>query len=90
MSFEGQRKMRKRAKKKKGIMMEDQMEESLDSINHLLNDVLIIILSMIPNEDVVKTSTLSKRCRSVWKKTSHLDFDVDHMINPLRRLSILP
>ncbi|KAJ4903569.1 putative FBD-associated F-box protein [Raphanus sativus] len=43
-------------------------------INELLDDLLVNILLLIPTKEVVATSLLSRRWRSVWKLVPKLDF----------------
>ncbi|CAG7907836.1 unnamed protein product [Brassica rapa] len=43
-------------------------------INELCDDLLVKILLQIPTEEVVATSLLSRRWRSVWKLVPKLDF----------------
>ncbi|KAI9083145.1 hypothetical protein K1719_034878 [Acacia pycnantha] len=62
--------------------------EDLDFISNLPNDILLAILSLLPVDEAVRTSILSKRWLSLWENTPHLDLDVMHMINPLTLLRI--
>ncbi|KAJ1430321.1 Leucine-rich repeat domain superfamily [Sesbania bispinosa] len=77
----------KRAKDK-AITMLDNMEEPPDFISRLPDEVLSSINSLLPIDDGVRTSILSKRWMSVWKKTQHLDFDAKRMIYPLTGFNI--
>ncbi|KAJ1430323.1 Leucine-rich repeat domain superfamily [Sesbania bispinosa] len=79
----------KRAKDK-AITMLDNMEEPSDFISRLPDEVLTSIISLLPIDEGVRTSILSKRWTSVWKKTPHLDFDAKHLIYPLIGLNISP
>ncbi|KAJ1430317.1 Leucine-rich repeat domain superfamily [Sesbania bispinosa] len=79
----------KRAKDK-AVTMLDNMEEPPDFISRLPDEVLSSIISFLPIDEGVKTSILSKRWTSVWKKTPHLDFDAKRMIYPLTGLNISP
>ncbi|KAI9083130.1 hypothetical protein K1719_034921 [Acacia pycnantha] len=64
--------------------------KDLDFISNLPNDILLTILSLLPVDEAVRTSILSKRWLSLWKNTPHLDLDVMHMIKPLTQLQISP
>ncbi|KAJ1423445.1 Leucine-rich repeat domain superfamily [Sesbania bispinosa] len=79
----------KRAKDK-AITMLDDMEKPPDFISRLPDEVLSSIISLLPIDEGVRTSILSKRWTSVWKKTPHLDFDAKRMIYPLTGLNISP
>ncbi|KAG2285655.1 hypothetical protein Bca52824_045259 [Brassica carinata] len=46
----------------------------MGNINELCDDLLVKILLQIPTEEVVATSLLSRRWRSVWKLVPKLDF----------------
>ncbi|XP_027342973.1 F-box protein At1g80960-like [Abrus precatorius] len=81
--------MTKRGRKNTKIF-NDYKEEPRDSLNRLPNEVLIIVLSILPIDDAVRSSVLSKRWRSLWKHVSHFDLDVEHMLQPLTMLSIPP
>ncbi|KAL0774932.1 hypothetical protein Bca101_040084 [Brassica carinata] len=47
---------------------------NMGNINELCDDLLVKILLQIPTEEVVATSLLSRRWRSVWKLVPKLDF----------------
>ncbi|XP_020879882.1 LOW QUALITY PROTEIN: putative F-box/FBD/LRR-repeat protein At3g49030 [Arabidopsis lyrata subsp. lyrata] len=48
-----------------------------DRISELPEDLLLQILSYIPTENVIATSVLSKRWRSLWKMVPNLKFDFE-------------
>ncbi|XP_027342972.1 F-box protein At1g80960-like [Abrus precatorius] len=77
-----QARMRKKVRKKE--------EELPDFINNLPDEILCMILSLLPVDEAVRTGILSKRWRSLWKHTSRLDFDVKHMIHPFSGLNKSP
>ncbi|KAJ1423444.1 Leucine-rich repeat domain superfamily [Sesbania bispinosa] len=77
-----------RRAKDKAITMLDDMEKPPDFISRLPDEVLSSIISLLPIDEGVRTSILSKRWTSVWKKTPHLDFDAKRMIYPLTGLNI--
>ncbi|KAJ4870742.1 FBD-associated F-box protein [Raphanus sativus] len=54
---------------------EDVMNK--DIISELPEALLLHILSYVPTKDIIATSVLSKRWRSVWKMVSKLSFDTD-------------
>ncbi|KAJ1423442.1 Leucine-rich repeat domain superfamily [Sesbania bispinosa] len=60
--------------KDKVITMLDDMEKPSDFISRLPDEVLSSIISLLPIDEGERTSILSKRWTSVWKKTPHLDF----------------
>ncbi|XP_056863735.1 FBD-associated F-box protein At3g49020-like isoform X2 [Raphanus sativus] len=63
-----------------------------DMISELPEALLLHILSYAPTKDVIATSVLSKRWRSVWKMVPKLSFetDVDHFsLEDVYRLLIL-
>ncbi|KAI9083139.1 hypothetical protein K1719_034872 [Acacia pycnantha] len=62
--------------------------EDLDFISNLPNEILLTILSLLPVDEAVRTSILSKTWLSMWKNTPHLDLNVMHMIKPLTKLQI--
>ncbi|KAJ1430318.1 Leucine-rich repeat domain superfamily [Sesbania bispinosa] len=74
----------------KAITMLDNMEEPPDFISRLPDKVLLSIISLLPIDEGVRTSILSKRLMSVWKKTPHLDSYAKCMIYPLTGLNISP
>ncbi|KAL8237711.1 hypothetical protein R6Q59_018792 [Mikania micrantha] len=47
----------------------------IDCINNLPDCILHHILSFLPTREVVQTSILSKRWKSLWTSVSNLDFD---------------
>ncbi|KAJ1423443.1 Leucine-rich repeat domain superfamily [Sesbania bispinosa] len=76
--------------KDKAITMLDDMEKPPDFKSRLPDEVLSSIISLLLIDEGVRTSILSKRWLSVWKKTPHLDFDAKRMIYPLTGLNISP
>ncbi|CAG7910236.1 unnamed protein product [Brassica rapa] len=46
-----------------------------DRISHLPDNLLFIILSLIPINDAMNTSLLSKRWKSLWKMMETLEYD---------------
>lgn len=62
--------------------------KNFDFISNLPNDILLNILSLLPVDEAVRSSILSKRWISLWKNTPYLDLDVKHMIKPLTQLWI--
>ncbi|KAF8108876.1 hypothetical protein N665_0104s0187 [Sinapis alba] len=46
----------------------------MENINELCDDLLVKILLLIPTKEIVATSLLSRRWRSVWKLVPKLDF----------------
>ncbi|CAA7056374.1 unnamed protein product [Microthlaspi erraticum] len=50
-----------------------------DRISELPDDLLLQILSSVPTEDVIATSALSKRWRSVWKMVPKLTFNYERL-----------
>ncbi|KAK7324451.1 hypothetical protein VNO77_28010 [Canavalia gladiata] len=57
-----------------------------DLLSNLPDEILCTILRLLPIDEAVRSSVLSKRWRFLWKQTSHLDFDVKHMIHPFTGL----
>jgi len=55
------------------LSIRDAVKE--DRISELPEDLLLQILSDIPTENVIATSVLSKRWRSLWKMVPNLTFD---------------
>ncbi|RZC49420.1 hypothetical protein C5167_017846 [Papaver somniferum] len=49
--------------------------DGMDQISNLSDDVLVIILSLVPTEQAVTTSFLSKRWKFLWNLLPELDFD---------------
>ncbi|XP_054813248.1 F-box protein At1g80960-like [Prosopis cineraria] len=60
----------------------------LDFISGLPDDILLTILSLLPIDEAVRSTILSKRWKSLWKKIFHFDLHVKHMIKPLTQLEI--
>ncbi|GAU28452.1 hypothetical protein TSUD_55030 [Trifolium subterraneum] len=56
------------------------MEVDIDLISSLPDDVLTSIISLLPGMEIVRTSVLSKRWETVWKYSSHLNFDQRQML----------
>ncbi|KAF3582166.1 hypothetical protein Bca4012_033299 [Brassica carinata] len=48
-----------------------------DRISELPEALLLHILSYVPTKDVIATSVLSKRWRSLWKMVPKLEFEFD-------------
>ncbi|TKY49281.1 F-box protein [Spatholobus suberectus] len=82
--------MMEKAAKKAMMMVDHNKEEPTDFFAPVPDKVLWSILSLLPIDEAVRTSILSKRWRSMWKHTTHLDLDVKHMIYPLGRLTTSP
>ncbi|KAJ1391871.1 Leucine-rich repeat domain superfamily [Sesbania bispinosa] len=82
--------MAEKDRKRNGVMMKDHKEEPQDSINRLPDEVFITILSKVPIDDAIRSSSLSKRWRFLWRQTVRLDFDVEHILQPLTRINISP
>ncbi|KAK7324458.1 hypothetical protein VNO77_28018 [Canavalia gladiata] len=57
-----------------------------DFINNLPDEILVNILSKLRIDEAVRCDVLSKRWFGLWKQTSHMEFDVRHMVNPLTKL----
>ncbi|XP_057432948.1 putative F-box/LRR-repeat protein At4g13960 [Lotus japonicus] len=53
------------------------MAPMADRISELPNELLFLILSFLPTEDIIATSLVSKRWRSLWLSVLTLDFDED-------------
>lgn len=62
--------------------------EDLNFISNLPDEILIIILSLLPIDEAVRSSIFSKRWESLWKHTTRLDLDAKHMTKPLTQLGI--
>ncbi|XP_010511668.1 PREDICTED: putative F-box protein At1g67390 [Camelina sativa] len=58
-----------------------------DRISKLPDDVLVRILATMSTEDVVKTSALSKRWKSVWKQVPFLHFNMLIDMNKMQPLA---
>ncbi|XP_028755350.1 F-box protein At1g80960-like [Neltuma alba] len=87
-NFTVKRKEKKRREKKMlGSKKKAKFKDS-DFISNLPDDILLTILSLLPVDEAVRSSILSKRWVSLWKNTPHLDFNVKHMIKPLTQLRI--
>ncbi|KAJ1395410.1 Leucine-rich repeat domain superfamily [Sesbania bispinosa] len=63
-----------------------QNDENGDLISKLPDEILTNILSKLHIDEAVRCSVLSKRWEGLWKQTSHIEFDVDHMIIPMTKL----
>ncbi|MCL7032927.1 hypothetical protein MKW94_022988 [Papaver nudicaule] len=61
--------------------------EPVDQINTLPDDVLLRILSLVPTEQAVTTSFLSKRWKSLWTLLPALDFDYVRFCEKFNALS---
>ncbi|CAA7025383.1 unnamed protein product [Microthlaspi erraticum] len=59
----------------------------MDIISQLSDDVLLRILSFVPTKDVVATSLLSKKWRSLWKLVPKLVYDNSNHIGENRIFS---
>ena len=60
---------------------------SLDLISTLPDEMLHIIITLVPTKSIVRTTVLSKRWRHLWCSVP-LDLTVDHNPSLVRRLSI--
>ncbi|RID74140.1 hypothetical protein BRARA_B01253 [Brassica rapa] len=49
----------------------------LDRISHLPDDLLLLILSLVPITNAVNTSILSKRWKSLWRMMQVLEYDAN-------------
>ncbi|KAL5082445.1 hypothetical protein RYX36_010866 [Vicia faba] len=58
-------------------------KEEEDFISKLPDVLLSCIISLLPFVEGVRTSVLSRRWETVWKYSSHLDFDQGKMLKPL-------
>ncbi|KAJ1427435.1 F-box-like domain superfamily [Sesbania bispinosa] len=56
--------------------------EGPDLISNLPDPLLADIISLLPDTEGVRTSVLSQRWKTVWKKSSHLNFDQKQMLKP--------
>lgn len=59
----------------------------MDIISQLGDDLLLRILSCVPTKDVVATSLLSKRWRSLWKLVPQLEYDDSNHIGDYKIFS---
>jgi hypothetical protein len=51
------------------------MEEEAELINNLPDGVLTSIISLLPGMEIVRTSVPSKHWETMWKYSSHFNFD---------------
>lgn len=65
-----------------------QKVENMDKISQMPNEILLMIMCLLPVDDVVRTCVLSKRWQNLWKQVPRLTLDVKHMIKPLKQLKI--
>ncbi|KAJ1426828.1 Leucine-rich repeat domain superfamily [Sesbania bispinosa] len=63
-----------------------QNDENGDLISKLPDEILTNTLSKLHIDEAVRCSVLSKRWKGLWKQTSHIELDVNHMIIPMTQL----
>ncbi|XP_058776961.1 F-box protein At1g80960-like [Vicia villosa] len=59
------------------------IKEEEDLISKLPDVILSSIISLLPVMEGVRTGVLSKRWETMWKYSSHLNFDQRKMLKPL-------